>query len=128
MIRFGRASSVMRWASLLAMSSWLAIGDAGLRHSCPASGGAATAPSAGEHADHSAHQTTSAPEEQHDCNCVGECSAVSGIVVPAAAAATIAEVAITAPTVPAPAIQLARRAAHYTLPYSNGPPGERLVS
>jgi hypothetical protein len=98
--------------------SWLTVAQSGgVTHECPAQ----RADPAADHSDHSNHDGGGFSGE---CSCVGDCT--TSAIAPLSSAPEVAFAAF-APrrAVPTAApIQLARRDAHYPLPYGNGPPDE----
>ena len=123
---FGRSVS-MRVLLPIAMISWLAIGEAGLGHSCPTHWSAPASSDASHshaaHGDAGGDNATDPLSSHGSCTCVGACSAAAGATIPAAPiSADECVLGALEPNAPVAALGVAAIDAHHVLPYANGPP------
>lgn len=123
---FGRSAS-MRLLFPIAMLSWLAIGEAGLGHSCATHWSVPVSSDAGD--PHAAHggdagdNATDPPASHGSCTCVGACSAAAGATIPTTPVSPSASIlGEREPIAPDAAIRVAAVNANRLLPYANGPP------
>jgi hypothetical protein len=100
----------------------IAIGDAGLGHSCPTHWNAA--PLQGDpHAAHGGDHAADPPPSHGSCTCVGTCTPATGATIPPVVVGEDLCVLIAVEiATPATAVAIVARETHPPLPYGNGPP------
>jgi hypothetical protein len=122
-------------AALFALLFLLVVGEPLALHACPMHDGVAASAAAdashASNADHDAHASHGgmAPASQpdggddaHQCQCLGDCAAATGLALPTAQAVRWHVVVTRRADPPAAEYRVALVAAPHVLPFANGPP------